>query len=526
VKLKIQKLTTLFLFVVLIAAPIVSMFSWKCWLKKQEIQGIWKTDFSVDMIKASFSQDQATQRDKKTINNFKTTLFQQVVISDYNLHSVLGRYIKNQQAMSTVSLFFILLALGVTGALLQSDFRLRRRMLISQIILAVFFIVYCFVHLLMYLYAFSSYEGEHIASFPRYIGIVLLGWSIVSVSFLLLVDDKSSRKRTVSRVLLTVIFLVVIFFAPSANKNFFRGKSNILTMRQEVEQSLPDINKNVPLDASIYYIWQNDTSHGKRHWIFNYLMCPRRASPGKAWSFGKPYDEGDRWTKDMPFQAVKAILKEYDYLYIGYADKQFWENYKGLFEDLDFIKYFLNDDLKDNSGNVMRDGSLVSIKQGPADWKGGDVTRAYDGITDFSRDNAYGYTGGSKPADNNGRGLTLTFDRSVALTTLVHWAYDLKFDYVVEYYHAGEWQPVKSNIYSEENPVVVAFNNDYSRSSRQWRWYISNWKNPRTNFYGYELEAYEHVPGGYLDYVKFNQKGALFKIVKKVDGDIVIKKVK
>ena len=76
----------------------------------------------------------------------------------------------------------------------------------------------------------------------------------------------------------------------------------------------------------------------------------------------------------------------------------------------------------------------------------------------------------------------------------------------------------------KETPTVISFNADQSKSSTQWRWYISDWNNPGTNFYAFELEVYESRQA-YLEYHDFFIRGTLFKIVKSSNGNISLRKI-
>ena len=152
-------------------------------------------------------------------------------------------------------------------------------------------------------------------------------------------------------------------------------------------------------------------------------------------------------------------------------------------------------------GNLMRDGTIKTIEPGSANWAGWNVARVNDGVTAWGIDNTYGYTTSDPEVLNNDRGLTLTFNRSVALTTLIHWSYsDLTFNYVIEYFTGGAWAPVATVTCPKGTPTIISFNADQSKSSTQWRWYISDWKNPGRNFYAFELEVYESI----LVYLKNN----------------------
>lgn len=517
----------LVLLAVILIAPIVSSISWKGWIENNKIQETFKISFSLDQIKASFSKDKATQRDKETLKNFREAFLKQSIISGAE-NSFLAKHIKNKKLMSMTSFFLICLIIGLISALLQFSPTDRRRVLICQMLMAVFFVVYCFVHLWLYLYAFGGYEGPRLASFSRYMSIFFLGWGFVSIGFLVAVRKESIWRYRLSRLLLTIILTFLILLASPSNKDFLFGKSKPWALRSEVEQNLPIIERHCPLNSSVYYIWQNET--GLRSWIFGYGIYPRKTNSGGhggPWSLGEPYYEGDVWTADYTPEQLLNVFREYDYIFIGNADEKFWKRYGALFSiDVDLMEYFSGANTrKDNLDNLMRNGTITTIEQGSVAWSGWTVARVNGGVTDAGV-GAYGYTVNDAEASNNGRGLTLTFGRSVALTTLVHWSYsNLTFNYVIEYYNGGAWTTIATIACPTTNPAVISFNADQSKSSTQWRWYISHWNNPGTNFYAFELEAYESMQGAYSEYINFIKSGALFKIIKSLNGNISIKKI-
>ena len=50
---------------------------------------------------------------------------------------------------------------------------------------------------------------------------------------------------------------------------------------------------------------------------------------------GKPYNAKDVWTRDVSAKGWEKILKDYDYVLLGRADKIFWDRFGELFDNRD-----------------------------------------------------------------------------------------------------------------------------------------------------------------------------------------------
>jgi len=71
-------------------------------------------------------------------------------------------------------------------------------------------------------------------------------------------------------------------------------------------------------------------SNGTEYTIFNYGVLPRRSNQN-CWSVGEKYFDGDVWTCNKDTNDFSNSLKNYDYLFIAYVDKQFNDIYSSLF---------------------------------------------------------------------------------------------------------------------------------------------------------------------------------------------------
>ena len=70
----------------------------------------------------------------------------------------------------------------------------------------------------------------------------------------------------------------------------------------------------------------------------HYILTPikvNESKEGKAnWSIGKPYYEGDIWTRDISVEDIrKIILRDYTYVFIQRSNEEFEEIYRELFID-------------------------------------------------------------------------------------------------------------------------------------------------------------------------------------------------
>jgi len=371
--------------------------------------------------------------------------------------------------------------------------------------------VYSFGILCVYLWHFGAYEAVRVASFERYLGTYWIGWSFILCATYVhhwrkdVVTEASKQKAFAAVLTVTVLlmFLAVPLSIGFCKSRFFPPE--LIPIRKTIRQAVADIvDQVVPPNAKLYLIWQQ--SNGYHYFLLKYELATHFVNGG-AWSLGEPYDASDVWTSQLTPEAWSDVLcrEHYDFVVIANADEKFWKKYGMLFKDIEANKNNLIFKIIPSSdktvqllpvrtcadpGNLMRNGTIKTIEQGSADWSGWSVARVNDGGVD----NAYGYTGSDAEVLNNDRGLTLTFNRSVALTTLVHWSYgNLTFNYVIEYYTGGAWATVATIACPTGTPTVISFNADQSKSSTQWRWYISDWNNPETNFYAFELGVYESI---------------------------------
>lgn len=89
------------------------------------------------------------------------------------------------------------------------------------------------------------------------------------------------------------------------------------------------IEHEVPPNKSLFMIWQK--SIGYEVYVTGYELMPRKHN---CWFFsvGTPRDETDIWTQPISVDKLKNQMKDYDYLWLGTTDEDFWRRYGTMFD--------------------------------------------------------------------------------------------------------------------------------------------------------------------------------------------------
>jgi hypothetical protein len=331
------KIRKLFLFFAIIAIPLSSYISFKYYVHSHNLIRSFNHKVSSANIKKSFSVSNSTHRDKITITRFTKELF--------------GIYGKKFNIKNAVYFYILLFAfLMYFSRKYQKDILIKKQIAVTHFLLLFWFAVYLFGILCLYLYTFGEYEGINLASFGRYQKIFLLAWTLVSLGFFIKIKLNNPKLTNILKIS-SLIFLLLSLAKFQGLKKLVFEKQTDNQLIETVRIKIDSIAKYVPEDKSVYIIWQN--SIGEKLRICRYMLIPRITN-WWYWSLGKPYHENDIWTNDwdvkqfekrlstydtifLNFRHRKTYnskyLKGFDYLFLGYADDQFWNKYWPLFEN-------------------------------------------------------------------------------------------------------------------------------------------------------------------------------------------------
>lgn len=198
--------------------------------------------------------------------------------------------------------------------------------------------VYISFLLFAYLFFFSEYEANKLASFERYIGTYAIALCLLII--ICFFNFVSTLRKIFCYIFLIAFFAVCVILMPSRLVSQWTNgfdyhydswlTENAATNVEQVHHELIDLLKLIPRvdnkPYKIYFVQQNTKGYAK--WAFSYLSFPHKTQVS-CWSIGKPYYPGDIWTCN---QALEEATKDYDYLVLYGVDDRFWNEHSNKFE--------------------------------------------------------------------------------------------------------------------------------------------------------------------------------------------------
>ena len=201
--------------------------------------------------------------------------------------------------------------------------------------------VYSGTILFTYLFVFSKYEAQNLASIDRYLGTYFLGLLMLSLFILIdhFIDSRHDHcSSTLKLTILLTLLLCIISVNNLTNATIFSSIAN--GDRQHRRAPYDDVKRYEsllnPKTDRVYIISQG--SNGKDYWILGYNLTPVQVSPIFTWSLGMPYSSSDIWTVNKNVEEWSQDLKNYTYVYLYRIDHRFKQDYGQLFENPNEIK--------------------------------------------------------------------------------------------------------------------------------------------------------------------------------------------
>ncbi len=307
-------------------------FSWKLYLKATATAGAWNTS-------------ELNWKNIMSLWREKLPVYRENTINAY-IEFVETQGLTNGIFKFTFIAFLLALFLGVLLIVRWTEKEKAGRMKIIMGGMLAGAVIYGAYLLLLYLFTYTEYEAQKLASAARYLSTYLTAMLTVFVFFIIdTFEDKNLGKE--SYIILAVIFLCnTRWFRPLMNLTL-QANQNILKSK-EYRDPYNKINQFASgldfRENRIYIISQNNTAHnGGDYYVTNYEIAPvPNEQPGLSWSLGGPYAEGDIWYFDCNIEEWSAILKEggYTYLYIHNVDQRFIDTYQMLFLEPEKIQPF------------------------------------------------------------------------------------------------------------------------------------------------------------------------------------------
>lgn len=217
-------------------------------------------------------------------------------------------------------IFWILLILCIfIFSVLLAKNRVKRKLMGLCVAYICCSAAYCFVHVMVYMFAMSSSEGTGMASYDRYLSSFLIGTGIFACSALFY-HWKGMRSKITSIAAISGVATIVLVQNPSpaSIRNYFFQipPQWLVESRAVIQRDVRPILANIPGDKRVFIYYSGD--NGYLYQIVRYEISPRRTNAGGSWDFKGPESE------------MAKLLSTFDYFYIGRSDPEFFTKYVDL----------------------------------------------------------------------------------------------------------------------------------------------------------------------------------------------------
>lgn len=321
----------------------LSVKSWDSYIKRQ---GTEPTPIpSVLKIAKSFT-NKASEREKTVLRNFKKDLISRPINiqegdikSDISIYKTYLYVIEKINLPRLGTLAWSLIFSGLFTLIIYCQKRKNRVVAASRFLsLLVGLIIYVFFHLLAYLYFFSDYEAFKLAAMDRYFSSYFLSLSLIAIGMSsALLKENPPKAKFFGQV--TGIFLIylLIFHTPMLVRLIVPPKmmaASTQLVRDKTTSFSNEINDNTEENSKIWVIYQN--TKGWECMMIRYDIVPRTMNGGSGnWSLGDKYGPNDVWTNSMEKETWSSQLldEHYNYVFLAYADENFWNHHGEIFED-------------------------------------------------------------------------------------------------------------------------------------------------------------------------------------------------
>jgi hypothetical protein len=233
--------------------------------------------------------------------------------------------------VSPAGFFTGLFLIGITPMAISSNSQERLRILATQVVLLLGFVLFVVLLLISYRFVFSWYEGSRLASFHRYLSTFAVFWTLVTIGGLALISrgETLQRNLAVAPDALVVVAAIALVAPVSLGlppvPGFHNSQHHVHKDRLSIRQKL--LSGGPPLGAThVYSLWNG--TNGYEHFMATYELKPMGSN---FWCFalGSPRNEADVWSCNAPAEQFLEEHKrnEYDALFLGQADQLFVEEY-------------------------------------------------------------------------------------------------------------------------------------------------------------------------------------------------------
>ena len=298
----------LLLVLVLFLIPIITRVSWSLYLNAQTVTS------HTQMSELSYS---FPSYGSYVVNYFIQKMFY--------VGTKIGRYVTTPIILFSLSTIILLFSI-----FMAKNKKIAKNLGVITGSTLIILVIYCIGLVVAYIWLFSSEEATGLASFPRYIGTILLVLMLISI-FTVLIYYYNGKLKNISP--LIVILLVIACLFPYGRmlydiKNVFNDQEKLAT--QEEHKSADEILKDIDPDSKVYLISQG--SDGYRYWYNRYYLTPIHIQQ-LEWALNSPNEPETRWITRKSKEEWQQELDDYDYVFVDKKDDKFIAEYSDLFID-------------------------------------------------------------------------------------------------------------------------------------------------------------------------------------------------
>ena len=271
-----------------------------------------------------------------TETTYRNTVLTNYVYSQFERGITLGH---TTIAVNYYVLFFAMVFLLVFLAKIYSKRKAENRP--AAVIVTTAAIVQLLLYIiglcLIYMFKFSAYEAESLASIDRYLHMAYLAaWIVIALLGCYIIRHWVSG--TTAQLCLLCAMLAI---SPVRDFVSFADGSNIETaasVRKNYQILSEQIHEFCDGDDRIFFVSQDD--NGRDYWICRFSARPNTFNPNFTWGLGETEYQGGAYA--VPKTAEdwqQELLAGYDYVALYRLNPYFMEHYACLFENPDEI-YF------------------------------------------------------------------------------------------------------------------------------------------------------------------------------------------
>ncbi|NLV90538.1 MAG: hypothetical protein GX032_03615 [Tenericutes bacterium] len=258
------------------------------------------------------------------------------VINDFNAAIFKSNIGGTNSIISIPSIYWIILLIILSLIIMEylKNHDDRKYLKLSIISIIVSFVLYSGALLYSYLYSFDIKEALILASFTRYMITILIATIMIFIFTVFFINFKNGFTNKI----VMYIVMGIIMFTIRIPEMLIICKNAIVDTKSyekfnEPYKKTDEIKKYLSTDDKVYYI--SSESEGFDYLVFKYKLTPNEIQNSNYSICSSCSDENKIAVTPENFLEQ---LKNYDYLFIYKHDKDFYNDYHNVFENLQIIE--------------------------------------------------------------------------------------------------------------------------------------------------------------------------------------------